>query len=87
MDGMAFPLEEILEFTIHYGVNSKEYIYSQTVPSGQYNTILKVPTSGIWYIAMTTTSIYMETSYFSNEVVRDIAATRRPKPMTIKIIQ
>jgi len=83
IDGIAFPPEEILEFTIHYGVNSGEYIYQQTVPANQFNLELIVPTSGIWYIAATVTNIYLETSMFSNEVRREILPFRKPKPMKI----
>lgn len=85
VDGLAFSPEEILEFTIHYGVTSGEYIYIQPVPPNEREFLLTVPTSGIWYIVMSVTSTEMETSFFSNEIVREINPTRRPKPMIITL--
>ena len=83
LDGMAFLPEEILEFTIYYGVNSGEYIYQQSVPGNQFDLHLTVPSSGLWYIAMTVTDIYSDTSMFSTEIQREISPTRRPKPMRL----
>jgi len=80
---MAFLPEEILEFTIYYGVNSGEYIYQQSVPGNQFDLHLTVPSSGLWYIAMTVTDIYSDTSMFSTEIQREINPKRRPKPMRL----
>lgn len=85
IDGIALPPEDILKFTIHYGVNPREYIYQESVPGNQFNLNLTVPTSGIWYIAATVTDIYSQTSDYSNEVRRDVKALRRPSPMKLMV--
>jgi hypothetical protein len=85
IDGIPLPPEDILKFTIHYGVNPREYIYQESVPGNQFNLNLTVPTSGIWYIAATATDIYSQTSDYSNEVRRDVKALRRPSPMKLMV--
>lgn len=85
VDGTYFASEEISYFTIHYGISSGLYTYEYMIPADAREANIPIPYAGQWYIAATVTSIYSETSEYSNEVVRNITDgfPKKPRPPTL----
>ena len=90
VDGMALPPEELWEFTMYYGTQSGVYEYQTTFPKDASDGIVYLPFSGVWYFAMTATAIdpntsELNTSFMSNEVVRNLIEGRTKKPEIKKL--
>ena len=88
VDGAYFAPEEISHFTIHYGLSPGAYTYEQTIPPNTREAYIPIPYPGKWYIAATVTSIYSETSGYSNEVLRTIADgfPKKIKPPSLRFV-
>lgn len=85
LDGMALPPQELWEYTMYYGTQSGLYEYQMGLPPDSSNVVIYLPFSGVWYFAMTATTIdpltsELSTSYLSNEVVRNLVENRIKKP-------
>lgn len=82
-DGTPLAPEEILSFEILYGTTSGDYTNSVTVSGTAREFTVSNLSSGTWYFVATVTTVEMETSEFSNEVMRKFSRGK-PKKMTIK---
>ena len=85
LDGMVLPPEHLWEYTMYYGTQSGVYEYQTTFPPNASDGIVYLPFSGVWYFAMTASTIdpftsEILTSYLSNEVVRNLVENRIKKP-------
>ena len=85
LDGMVLPPQDLWEYTMYYGTQSGLYEYQTTFPMDASDGVVYLPFSGVWYFAMTATTIdpltsELSTSYLSNEVVRNLIENRIKKP-------
>lgn len=82
VDGTPLYSEEIFSYSIKYGTASGSYSYTIPISASETTKSLVLP-NGTWYIAMTVTTVDMQTSDFSNEVTRKISGGK-PKAPRIK---
>lgn len=85
LDGMVLPPQELWEYTMYYGTQSGLYEYQMGLPPDSSNAVIYLPFSGVWYFAMTATTIdpntsELKTSFMSNEVVMNLIEGRVKKP-------
>ena len=84
VDGTPLAPEEILSFEIVYGLASGSYTNSVTVSGTAREFTISNLAPGTWYFAATATTVELQTSELSNEVMRKFTRGK-PKPFTIKI--
>lgn len=83
-DGTALAPEEILSFEILYGTQSGSYTNSVTVSGTAREFTISNLASGTWYFVATATTVELETSVISNEVMRRFSRGK-PRKFTIKL--
>jgi len=94
LDGIPIQPQEYWELTMHYGTESGVYDYQTTFPTNESEGVVYLPFSGVWYFAMTLTTIdqdtsELETSPMSIEVMRNLVEgrTKKPRVKTLRFIQ
>lgn len=83
-DGTPLAPEELLSFEILYGPSSGSYTNSVTVSGTAREFTISNLAPGTWYFVATVTTVELQTSVISNEVMRKFTRGK-PKPFTIKI--
>lgn len=83
-DGTPLAPEEILSFEILYGTTSGNYTSSVTVSGTAREFTITNLASGTWYFVATVTTVELETSAISNEVMRKFSRGK-PKSVVIKL--
>lgn len=83
-DGTPLAPEEILSFEIMYGTESGNYTNSVTVSGDARQYSVSNLASGTWYFVATVTTVELETSVISNEVMRRFSRGK-PRSVTIKL--
>lgn len=84
-DGTALAPEEIMSFEILYGTTSGNYTNSVTVSGTAREHTITNLASGTWYFVATATTVELETSVISNEVMRKFSRGK-PRKVTIKLL-
>jgi hypothetical protein len=82
-DGTPLAPEEILSFDLMYGTESGNYTNSVTVSGDAREYTISNLASGTWYFVATVTTVELETSVISNEVMRKFTRGK-PKKFTIR---
>lgn len=83
-DGTPLAPEEILSFELLYGTESGNYTNSVTVSGDAREFSITDLSSGTWYFVATVTTVELETSAISNEVMRRFSRGK-PQKFTITL--
>ena len=83
VDGTPLEPEEILSFEIVYGLESGSYTNSVTVSGTAREFTISNLAPGTWYFAATATTVELQTSELSNEVMRKFTRGK-PGKLTIR---